>query len=115
MNEVSPRSTAPNQMLARSPTRTSPASTAVSARNTSAPIVGAIPSSSMIVAIGVRSPERSLTTSRRDYTMASVSQVSHFGASSVVATEIEQLAPLTEDEVRAHLKAGRLVEGLQHM
>src|SRR6201993_1770996 len=28
---------------------------------------------------------------------------------------IEELAPRTEDEVRAHLAAGKLVEGLQHM
>ena len=33
----------------------------------------------------------------------------------MIATEIEQLAPLTEKQVRAHLNAGRLVEGLQHM
>jgi ring-1,2-phenylacetyl-CoA epoxidase subunit PaaA len=33
----------------------------------------------------------------------------------VVATGVEQLAPLTEEQVRAHLKAGKLVEGLQHM
>jgi 1,2-phenylacetyl-CoA epoxidase catalytic subunit len=33
----------------------------------------------------------------------------------VTATEIEQLAPLTEEQVREHLDAGRLVEGLQHM
>jgi ring-1,2-phenylacetyl-CoA epoxidase subunit PaaA len=37
--------------------------------------------------------------------MASVSQVSH----------VEELAPRTEDEVREHLAAGKLVEGLQHM
>jgi ring-1,2-phenylacetyl-CoA epoxidase subunit PaaA len=29
--------------------------------------------------------------------------------------EVEELAPRTEDEVREHLKAGKLVEGLQHM
>jgi ring-1,2-phenylacetyl-CoA epoxidase subunit PaaA len=28
---------------------------------------------------------------------------------------VEELAPRTEDEVRAHLAAGKLVEGLQHM
>ena len=28
---------------------------------------------------------------------------------------IEELAPRTEDEVRAHLAAGKLVEGLEHM
>jgi ring-1,2-phenylacetyl-CoA epoxidase subunit PaaA len=33
----------------------------------------------------------------------------------VVAAEVEQLAPLTEEQVRAHLKAGKLVEGLEHM
>jgi ring-1,2-phenylacetyl-CoA epoxidase subunit PaaA len=33
----------------------------------------------------------------------------------VVATPIEDLAPRTEDEVREHLKSGKLVEGLQHM
>jgi ring-1,2-phenylacetyl-CoA epoxidase subunit PaaA len=37
--------------------------------------------------------------------MASVSQVSH----------VEELAQRTEDEVREHLAAGKLVEGLQHM
>src|SRR3954451_19969869 len=30
-------------------------------------------------------------------------------------TAVEELAPRTEDEVRAHLAAGKLVEGLQHM
>jgi ring-1,2-phenylacetyl-CoA epoxidase subunit PaaA len=29
--------------------------------------------------------------------------------------EVEELAPRTEDEVREHLKGGKLVEGLQHM
>jgi ring-1,2-phenylacetyl-CoA epoxidase subunit PaaA len=33
----------------------------------------------------------------------------------VVATPIEELAQRTEDEVKAHLAAGKLVEGLQHM
>jgi ring-1,2-phenylacetyl-CoA epoxidase subunit PaaA len=33
----------------------------------------------------------------------------------VVATPIEDLAPRSEDEVREHLKSGKLVEGLQHM
>jgi ring-1,2-phenylacetyl-CoA epoxidase subunit PaaA len=33
----------------------------------------------------------------------------------VTATTIEELAPRTEDEVREHLAAGKLVEGLQHM
>jgi ring-1,2-phenylacetyl-CoA epoxidase subunit PaaA len=33
----------------------------------------------------------------------------------VVATPIEDLAPRTEDEVREHLRSGKLVEGLQHM
>ena len=28
---------------------------------------------------------------------------------------VEELAPRTEDEVREHLAAGKLVEGLQHM
>jgi len=31
------------------------------------------------------------------------------------ATPVEELAPRTEDEVREHLAAGKLVEGLQHM
>jgi ring-1,2-phenylacetyl-CoA epoxidase subunit PaaA len=39
-----------------------------------------------------------------------VSQVSH-----VEKTSIEELAPRTEDQVREHLDAGKLVEGLQHM
>jgi ring-1,2-phenylacetyl-CoA epoxidase subunit PaaA len=30
-------------------------------------------------------------------------------------SHVEELAPRTEDEVREHLKAGKLVEGLQHM
>src|ERR1700754_2935033 len=30
-------------------------------------------------------------------------------------TAVEELAPRTEDEVRAHLAAGKLIEGLQHM
>jgi ring-1,2-phenylacetyl-CoA epoxidase subunit PaaA len=33
----------------------------------------------------------------------------------VVAAEVEQLAPLSEEQVREHLGAGKLVEGLQHM
>jgi ring-1,2-phenylacetyl-CoA epoxidase subunit PaaA len=33
----------------------------------------------------------------------------------VTATAIEEVAPRTEDEVREHLAAGKLVEGLQHM
>jgi ring-1,2-phenylacetyl-CoA epoxidase subunit PaaA len=33
----------------------------------------------------------------------------------VVATPVEDLAPLTEEQVQAHLSAGKLVEGLQHM
>ena len=31
------------------------------------------------------------------------------------ATPIEELAPLTEEQVQEHLAAGRLVEGLAHM
>ena len=42
--------------------------------------------------------------------MSLVSQVSH-----VETTSIEELAPRTEDQVREHLDAGKLVEGLQHM
>src|ERR1700753_3775722 len=34
---------------------------------------------------------------------------------TVVATTVEELAPLTEEQVRQHLAAGQLVEGLQHM
>ncbi len=33
----------------------------------------------------------------------------------MVATAVEELAPRTEEEVKAHLEAGKLVEGLQHM
>jgi ring-1,2-phenylacetyl-CoA epoxidase subunit PaaA len=33
----------------------------------------------------------------------------------VVATAVEDLAPRTEEEVRAHLASGKLVEGLKHM
>jgi 1,2-phenylacetyl-CoA epoxidase catalytic subunit len=33
----------------------------------------------------------------------------------VVATPVEDLAPWTEEQVKAHLGAGKLVEGLQHM
>ncbi len=33
----------------------------------------------------------------------------------MVATAAQELAPLTEDQVREHLAAGKLVEGLQHM
>ena len=47
MCERSPRSTAPNQTLARSPMRTSPVRTAFGARYTSRPIVGAMPSTSI--------------------------------------------------------------------
>src|SRR4051812_39565534 len=34
---------------------------------------------------------------------------------SSATTPIEELAPRSEDEVREHLAAGKLVEGLQHM
>src|SRR3982751_6411026 len=34
---------------------------------------------------------------------------------STLTTPIEELAPRSEDEVREHLAAGKLVEGLQHM
>jgi ring-1,2-phenylacetyl-CoA epoxidase subunit PaaA len=48
--------------------------------------------------------------------MADVSQVSYLRErQAVVATAIEELATLTEDQVRDHLSAGKLVEGLQHM
>ena len=33
----------------------------------------------------------------------------------MVATAVEELAPLTEEQVQEHLAAGKLVEGLQHM
>ncbi len=33
----------------------------------------------------------------------------------MVATPVDELAPLTEEQVQAHLSAGKLVEGLQHM
>jgi ring-1,2-phenylacetyl-CoA epoxidase subunit PaaA len=33
----------------------------------------------------------------------------------VVAAAVEDLAPRTEDEVREHLRSGKLVEGVQHM
>src|SRR5215813_2308129 len=89
-------------MFARSPTRTSPISTAVGASHTSRPIVGATPPSSISVAI-------SLTPWVADYRVSPVSQVSY------EMTAIEELAPRSEDEVRAHLAAGKLVEGLQHM
>jgi ring-1,2-phenylacetyl-CoA epoxidase subunit PaaA len=42
--------------------------------------------------------------------VSSVSQVSH-----VAETPIEDLAPRTEEEVREHLRSGKLVEGLKHM
>jgi len=48
------------------------------------------------------------------HTVPSVSKVS-YERDSVVAIPIEELAPKTEDEVREHLKSGKLVEGLQHM
>src|SRR3954465_15498996 len=88
-------------MFARSPTRTSPISTAVGASQTSAPIVGARPSTSISVAI--------LTPQQEDYSVSPVSQVSH------VPIPIDELAPRTEEEVREHLEAGKLVEGLKHM
>jgi ring-1,2-phenylacetyl-CoA epoxidase subunit PaaA len=33
----------------------------------------------------------------------------------MVATDVEELAPLSEEQVQEHLAAGKLVEGLQHM
>jgi 1,2-phenylacetyl-CoA epoxidase catalytic subunit len=47
--------------------------------------------------------------------MPSVSQVSHLEGGPLATTELEQLAPLSEEQVREHLAAGKLVEGLQHM
>src|ERR1700733_14404382 len=48
--------------------------------------------------------------------MAGVSQVSYLRkATSMVATAVEELAPLTEGQVQEPLAAGKLVEGLQHM
>ena len=35
--------------------------------------------------------------------------------SHIASLPVEQLAPLSEEQVRAHLDAGKLVEGLQHM
>lgn len=42
--------------------------------------------------------------------MSAVSQVSY-----VIAIPAQQLAPLTEEQVKAHLAAGKLVEGVAHM
>ena len=47
--------------------------------------------------------------------MPFVSQVSHVTRASHDDDTVEELAPRTEDEVREHLAAGKLVEGLQHM
>src|SRR4051794_32446310 len=47
--------------------------------------------------------------------MAGVSQVSHEERRRTVTVPVEELATRTEDEVREHLAAGKLVEGLQHM
>src|SRR3954453_3055888 len=113
MFELSPRSTAPNQMLARSPTRTSPTSTAVGATQTASPIVGRTPPSSTITAIGCR--PRCLTACAQHYTVSPVSQVSYVRRRPMTTAPIEELARRTEEEVREHLAAGRLVEGLQHM
>src|SRR3954447_15279293 len=54
-----------------------------------------------------------LTMPRLDDTLALVNTLSHVRR-GMTAT-VEELAPRTEDEVRAHLAAGKLVEGLQHM
>src|ERR671934_1816232 len=88
-------------MLARSATRTSPISTAVGAMKTSRPMLGRTPSSSTSNGL--------LDGTVEDYKITLVSQVSY------VDTDIEQLAQRTEDEVREHLAAGKLVEGLEHM
>src|SRR5690349_8058951 len=45
-------------------------------------------------------------------TVLSYEEISRMTTTSMT---IEELAPRTEDEVRAHLGAGKLVEGLQHM
>src|SRR3954470_16522099 len=42
------------------------------------------------------------------------SSVKRRGAMTAIQS-VEELAPRTEDEVREHLAAGKLVEGLQHM
>src|SRR3954452_13212600 len=47
--------------------------------------------------------------------MPGVSQVSHEERRRTVMLPVEELATRTEDEVREHLAAGKLVEGLQHM
>src|SRR6201993_4945742 len=45
-------------------------------------------------------------------TILSYEEISRMTTTSMT---IEELAPRTEDEVREHLAAGKLVEGLQHM
>ena len=63
-----------------------------------------------------RRPADRLTPRLKDYTLPNVSQVSHLlKGQALVATPIEELAQRTEDEVKEHLAAGKLVEGLQHM
>jgi ring-1,2-phenylacetyl-CoA epoxidase subunit PaaA len=47
--------------------------------------------------------------------MPGVSQVSYRRRYLLIATPVEALAPLSEEQVQAHLSAGKLVEGLQHM
>lgn len=50
-----------------------------------------------------------MTSSGADYTLANVSQVSY------VDIDIDELARWSDEQVHAHLAAGKLVEGLQHM
>ena len=54
-----------------------------------------------------------LTMRKIDDTLAFVNALSH--VRRAMTATVEELAPRTEDEVRAHLAAGKLVEGLQHM
>src|SRR3954453_1687036 len=58
------------------------------------------------------SPRR-LTLPRLDDTLALVNNLSDVRIG--MTAPVEELAPRTEDEVRAHLAAGKLVEGLQHI
>jgi ring-1,2-phenylacetyl-CoA epoxidase subunit PaaA len=54
-------------------------------------------------------------TVERLYYVERKSSVNRQEGATVVATPVEELAQWTEDQVRAHLDAGKLVEGLQHM
>src|SRR5262245_15654166 len=92
MLELSPRSTAPNQMLALSPTRTSPTRTAVGASQTSRPMVGDTPSSS-ISSAALDDMQARLYVVGRPSSVTCRDDADHRGAGSAVRKQVARAPP----------------------